>query len=148
MTAYNHAFTGAVIGVALKNPALVFPVAFVSHLVLDILPHYGDERFLLGTKNFYKLIVADGITLIALVGALLIAFPALRFAILLGAFTALLPDIIWFTKYLTDRKPDWRDRTDPFTKFHARIQWYEKPAGAITEIIWPLLLLPVVLYLP
>src|SRR5690242_2115662 len=41
MTATNHALSGAVIALAVKNPVLAIPLAFVSHFVLDLLPHYN-----------------------------------------------------------------------------------------------------------
>ena len=39
----NHMVTGAVIALVVKQPALALPLAFLSHFVLDALPHYGER---------------------------------------------------------------------------------------------------------
>ena len=40
MLATVHTFIGAVIALKLKNPWLVFPAAFFSHFLLDLVPHW------------------------------------------------------------------------------------------------------------
>ena len=44
MTAPNHALTGALIGLTISNPALALPLAFLSHLVCDAIPHYDPAE--------------------------------------------------------------------------------------------------------
>jgi len=50
MTATPHILAGAVIGKVLRRPWLAWPVAFVSHFLLDFIPHldshaiYGVEQ--------------------------------------------------------------------------------------------------------
>lgn len=40
MLATVHTFIGVVLALKLKNPALVFPAAFFSHFILDLIPHW------------------------------------------------------------------------------------------------------------
>lgn len=52
MRAINHTITGATIGALIQNPVIALPIALISHLVLDIIPHSGD-------KNINKEVVAS-----------------------------------------------------------------------------------------
>ena len=57
MTATNHALSGALIGLAVMQPILALPLAFVSHFMLDAVPHFGfDEHggHLKNKKTFHK----------------------------------------------------------------------------------------------
>ncbi|MFH1187024.1 MAG: hypothetical protein V1697_02515 [Candidatus Levyibacteriota bacterium] len=40
MTATGHAVIGAVIAAKIGNPALAIPIAFTSHIVADMVPHW------------------------------------------------------------------------------------------------------------
>jgi hypothetical protein len=44
VTAPNHALTGALIGLSVANPVLALPLAFVSHLLQDTVPHYDPAE--------------------------------------------------------------------------------------------------------
>jgi hypothetical protein len=41
MTGFNHAATGGLIAVVAGNALIAIPLAFVSHFVLDAIPHFG-----------------------------------------------------------------------------------------------------------
>jgi len=132
MQAINHTLTAGLIAITVKEPALIAPLALGSHFVLDMLPHYGEyPRFGRGTKAYYRIIAADGVlTLIAYL-VLIHAWPQLWFAISVGVFFALLPDLLWpLALYVKQRGPLWA-----FFRFHKNIQ-RESLRGSIVEGVW------------
>jgi hypothetical protein len=115
MLSTPHAVVGAAIAASVSNPALGLPLAFVSHFVLDKVPHYNPhlntELKENGkvTKKSTKLILFD-ITL-AFIMSLAIASTALpdigRFiVIMLGALMGILPDLIEAPYYFLRKKSD------------------------------------------
>ncbi len=48
-----HATTGALIGQQINNPILAFVLAFISHFVLDVIPH-GDQDWIEEYKGDQK----------------------------------------------------------------------------------------------
>ncbi len=128
MIALNHALTGAAIGLAAQKPYLVAPLAFLSHFVLDMVPHFGHREYRWGRTIGTLIFIGDGIlTALALAGLALFA-PHLLLPVLLGAFFAMLPDVFWIHYYSRGKPPHW------FYKFHSGIQWFERPPGALVEV--------------
>ena len=41
MVITNHVLAGSLIGIGIKEPTLAITLAFVSHFVMDALPHFG-----------------------------------------------------------------------------------------------------------
>ncbi len=120
-----HILVGAAIALKIKNPILVFIAAFLSHFVLDLIPHseyninvlYGlkfSRKFFrenLSRKYIlaYLKILSDfflGIFLISFI----LSVHSLKFSplIYLGIFSSILPDIItiifWQTKILVFKR--------------------------------------------
>lgn len=115
-----HAVVGAAIAAKVGNPALALPLAFASHFVLDMLPHWNPhlntefkKHGKIGRKTFI-FILADSV--LALAAGLFIAYSAFpdinrAMIILLGGFFGVLPDLVeapyyflgvkhpFFTKY-------------------------------------------------
>ncbi|MBI3559203.1 hypothetical protein HY085_02300 [Candidatus Gottesmanbacteria bacterium] len=95
MTASGHAVVGAAIATLIPNPVVSLPVALVSHFVCDKIPHWDVMTDKNKTKTQILFQSALDVLLgFALVGLIFIYFlqvsnPAI---ILLGAFTAQLPD--------------------------------------------------------
>jgi hypothetical protein len=88
MTISNHFATGALIAYAIKQPYLAFPLAFVSHFALDVLPHYGAPKIktltgLLKRPSFVAMETLDLIGIISLV-LLLKSQPYLRYSMVLS----------------------------------------------------------------
>lgn len=150
MTSTNHALTGAVIALAVKQPALAIPLAFGSHFIVDMIPHYNPN----GVKGFNKLgrkfkhrsfWWVFGIDM-SLFGLLLITLPFLlittvtSLTIFLSMLAAASPDFVDGYHFLVGHfrkktfKPNW------FDKFCIAIQHYEKPPGMIVEVGWMLLM--------
>lgn len=134
MTATNHAVTGAVIGLTVVNPWLAVPAAVASHLVCDAIPHYGGSVSL-NSKKFKVYLIIDASLCIALVGFLfLYAGPAWLLAAVC-AFAATSPDLIWIRKFrVTNEGKSFRPSL--VEKFLGKIQWFERPSGALVEAVW------------
>lgn len=139
MTATNHALAGATLGLLVQNPLVALPVAFLSHFVLDAIPHYGPGRNNIGDKSFARMLSVDALLCLLLVTALFLLHPMNWALAAACAFVATTPDLMWVTNFLRAR----RGKTQPaihrrpfIVRMHAKIQWFEKPVGALTEIAW------------
>lgn len=135
----NHTLTGILIGLVEPNPAIGFPLGVGSHLALDMTPHFGparpwdwrDPRFLIvGSLDFASTL--------ALTAAAIWLVPDRAVSIAAAVFGATLPDLtyiplILFTK---ERVCRWLPWYKPMLRFLGRIQWYERPPGLITEVVW------------
>lgn len=139
MRAINHALTGAVIGFAVGSP-IAIPMAFVSHFVLDSLPHYGDrnrsEVDMLNSTKFKVLLVVDTI-LCGLLVAILRLIGANNWGLAaFCAFAAASPDLFSIPRFrlaITEHK---KYIGNAFQRFHKRIQWGERLWGKYVEIVW------------
>lgn len=141
MTAINHALTGAAIGLAVSNPAVALPLAFLSHFVCDAIPHYdapGTAAERIASKRLiYEQIVAGAVLCFLLVVVLFIARPHHWFIVALAAFLAASPDLLWIPRWIEAR----RTGTDPgprgwFRQFHHKIQWKTGPKFVWLEAVW------------
>lgn len=137
MTATNHALTGTVIGLASGNPVLAMPMALLSHFVCDALPHYGAGKDVIGSSGFKKLLVADAAGCLIIVASLAIFQPQFWLLAAVCAFLAASPDFMWINKFRKAQRgqPD-KESSAWLLRFHAGIQWYEKPSGAFFELLW------------
>jgi hypothetical protein len=141
MIALNHALTGAVIGLAVQQPVVALPVALASHFVCDVIPHYGRtgaENEQLQSKSFNRQLVLDAAACVMLVGVLALTAPMGWVIAAASAFVATLPDFAWLPGYLRVRRGgNFRtSTTNLYMKFAAQIQWFERPSGAVVEVLW------------
>jgi hypothetical protein len=132
MTAANHALTGALIGLAVGNPAVAVPLAFVSHFVLDAVPHYdppGDSLTRIRSHRFlYEQLIANAILCIVLVVALALSRPAHWLTAAFSAFAAASPDLMWIPKFIMAKRQNrLRPNGNWLTRFHSRLQWRTGP---------------------
>jgi hypothetical protein len=137
MTATNHALTGAVIGAAIGLPWVALPAAFLSHYVLDALPHFGASENYITTARFKQMLAVDALLCVIFVAVL--AFTSQEHWPLLAAcaFLGTSPDLFWINKYryaLQGRIQQWKPNLH--SRFAARIQWFEKPIGSVIELAW------------
>jgi hypothetical protein len=142
VTAPNHALTGAVIGLSVGNPLLAGVLAFASHFVCDMIPHYDmaepDMARRYDSRQFmvtYLLIPALICLLIVIILAM--ARPQHWLAAAVCAFLAASPDLFWIPRYIHAK----RTKTDPplrnrFLRFHEGIQWLTGPRLIWVEAIW------------
>ncbi len=110
----NHVLSGAVVGALTRDPVRAFGRGFLSHFVLDALPHFGlDEEHLM------KVAVPDGLLGLAAIGLVVRETPRhLVLPVLAGIAGACLPDMDKPGQQFFDRSPfpPWFDRV------HAAIQ--------------------------
>jgi len=112
-----HALVGAAIATKIPNPAIALPLAFASHFVLDMVPHWNPH---LNTeiKKFGKVtpqttvLIATDVVLALIFGSIMATNFATSNAhmvnIFLGAFAGVAPDVIeapyfflkWKNKFL------------------------------------------------
>ncbi len=137
MRATNHALTGAIIGLAVQNPWVALPAAFVSHFVCDLIPHHDDPTIPMGSKTEINLLILDAIGAVAVATYLFVLRPEAWFVACWAAFLATSPDLMWIPRFIKRVKTgrDLEPR-NPIERFHARIQRLARPSGAIVEAVW------------
>lgn len=128
MTGLNHVLTGTAIALIARDPVLVVPIALVSHFILDMIPHFDHAQYRYGSKYFTHIMTTDALLSFGVVLAAILVAPELTLSIALGALFAILPDFFWLYYYKNGRPQWW------FFKFHTKIQWFERPHGAIVEL--------------
>ncbi len=138
MTSTNHALTGASIGFIIGIPEVAIIVAFLSHFVCDSLPHFGpnmEDEAWLKSKAFRGLLITDAILSVSLVIVILALDPHHALLASVCAFVAASPDLFWLNRFikLKTRKP-WQPSL--YSKFASKIQWFQRPLGAIVELLW------------
>lgn len=108
--------TGAVIALAVKQPALAIPLSFASHFAADAIPHFGFKLEQVLGRKFNAFHTADfvlSISLMAILGAL---FPAKALLIWACMIAAAIPDLAWWFNRKSVRH--WPGSLDKITKFH------------------------------
>ena len=130
MLATNHALTGIIIGATLPLPVAI-PVAFVSHFVLDMIPHFGIKKSKRNKSYKYKIIVFTD-TIIALSLAVYAAYIG-WWEIFWVGWVAYGPDAYWVYLYFKQNKSMNLKVTNKFAKFHESIQT-ERWWGLFIEI--------------
>lgn len=102
MVEFPHALVGAAIATAIPNPLISLPLAFASHFVLDLVPHWNphihteiEKHGKILPKTFI-IILIDSV--LALAAGFFVASRALpdtghTITILFGSFFAVLPDL-------------------------------------------------------
>ena len=139
--ATNHMLAGAVVATGVQQPLLIVPLALISHFVLDMVPHFGIHENDHAKRNkhplFHFVLAID----IAMVVALLVLLPSIlsgaidRWVLLLGMVLAWIPDAVWIRHFIHSRRG--HELTKGWlTKFHEKIQWFERPPGIVVEILW------------
>lgn len=98
-----HVFVGAAIASKIPNPFIAIPLAFASHFVLEIVPHWNPhlnsetQKYGKVTKESTLVVIAD--SSLALISGSFIAYQALpdtghAITILLACFASILPDLV------------------------------------------------------
>jgi hypothetical protein len=119
----GHAAAGALIGQQVgTNPILIFLLAFVSHFLMDIVPH-GDghhvhDYFIGGKKHLkklYNVLLVDSIATIILFALMMAYFQLNRMAVAWGVIGGVLPDLlVGINEIWKESKIKW------FSKLHFR----------------------------
>jgi hypothetical protein len=138
MRAINHAATGAIIGLIITNP-VALPLAFMSHYALDALPHHGFKESPSSFKFFKAFLLIDTILCLALVIVISLRHPAYWWLAVVCAFIAASPDFMWigdFKRQLENKPAIKMEGRRALTRWHSYIQWFQRPIGLVTEIVW------------
>jgi len=120
-----HVFVGAAIAVAVPNPLIAIPLAFASHFVLEMVPHWNPhlnsetQRFGHPTKRSTIITAVDSST--ALVSGSVIALSALpnleQVALILAcSFAAVLPDVLEGPYFFLKMRAAWVKKWIAFQK--------------------------------
>jgi hypothetical protein len=138
MRAINHALTGAIIGLVVGEPLIAVPAALASHFVCDVIPHYGSslpDSEEIKSQLFRRLLYADAILCVGLVALLAVRQPVHWWLAAVCAFVAASPDLLSINRYIrANTHKQWR--SGPYVAFASRIQWFERPIGAVVEVAW------------
>jgi hypothetical protein len=101
MLVTNHVLSGAVIGATTRRIAPAFLLGIASHFALDAVPHWGN-----GNLTLMQVAVPDGLTGLAVMGAMMAVAPrGRRAAVLAGMAGAALPDLDKPSKVFFGRSP-------------------------------------------
>jgi hypothetical protein len=111
-----HVFVGAAIAVAVPNPLIAIPLAFASHFVLEMVPHWNPhlntetKKFGGPTRRSTFITAVD--STIGLVSGSFIAYQALpnvyhAITILACCFAAVLPDVLEAPYFFLHMKTAW-----------------------------------------
>jgi hypothetical protein len=113
----NHVLAGALAGSAFRRrPVLAFTAGVVTHVLMDVAPHWGDAR--LDDDGFYAVARRDGVLGLAALGIVAVAGVPPRAALLAGIAGAAALDVDKPCAHLLgfDPFPRWLNR------FHQAIQ--------------------------
>ena len=134
MHTVNHAAVGAGLALILP-PAAALPLAFLSHFVLDALPHYGvqgDE----GYAALFKHKRTNLMVLVDIVGfiILLLIVAGSPWYVYVAMALAVAPDLAWPYRYYFFEKRGKKPGNGLVINFHKSIQWCERSWGIFIEI--------------
>lgn len=138
MVLLAHALTGAIIGTKISNPFFVATLCFISHIILDSIPHVNlpiprkaDPLQILKT-------LPDVIPSIGVYFLFLVSFPEHWISITIGVTFAILIDLISLFKLV----PGINNHLAKFYEFHDRIQRKERLfLGLIVQVIYIIFML-------
>jgi len=90
-----------------------------------------------GSKRFRNILIGDASLCIILVIVLAIFQPSNWLLAAICAFVATSPDLMWLDKFRRAQVglPVQKNHS-LILRFHAGIQWFEKPVGLIVEAVW------------
>lgn len=148
MLEFAHALTGGVIAYKIGNPLVSLPISFLSHFIVDLLPHWNPslskekKKFGHIKKRTLELIVLD--SLFGLFLGLSLAskkLPDTKAAIfvLLGCFLGVLPDLLEAPYYFS-HQPVFKPKC--LMKFQGKHQFnIPLVPGLISQILFTIFLL-------
>lgn len=143
MTATNHALSGALIGAFLPLP-IAIPVAFCSHFVLDMLPHYGIPYKKRNMSFSYHFTVFTDTFVALSIAAIAIVFRKWNMEI--AGWVAYSPDATWVFHYFKHERNFELKPMNKFMHFHKALQKYETPWGIRVDLLATFIMLPIFIY--
>jgi len=146
----NHVLAGSVIGLTVKEPSLAIIIAFTSHFVMDMLPHFGYP----GRKGYPEALkhklsyIVGSLTFISTLWILLFLIANNKWFPLICGFTAASPDIAgWYNYVFYEKRGVSANGLLKLlhVQFHRRIQKFERPWGIYVEVVLFFILLSMLL---
>ena len=131
MTGLIHSLTGGLIARFLPLP-IALPLALASHFALDALPHYGIPQADRDRSKLWKVFFT--VDALAAFGIAVYAVAEHHYAMFLGGLIAVLPDFLWVARVVKTRSFDLSHHGNWFTRWHAKIQIFERPWGIWIEL--------------
>ncbi|MCX6783671.1 MAG: hypothetical protein NT141_01175 [candidate division WWE3 bacterium] len=111
-----HTLAGAAIASQVQSPLVAWPLAFTSHFVLDLMPHWDFFTNGVRLDKLVKTAIAGDVILSFLIGIIFaVKTPGNAFNILGACFLACLPDILEAPHFFMKHEPWW-------TKLDLKIQ--------------------------
>jgi len=135
MTATNHSITAANIALITKT-WWILPIAFLSHFVLDGLPHFGVKNGTHNDKKFLAVYGTDFVLLCVLWLSVLLFGGHYRYLLFAAMTAAAIPDIVWIYRLYLEFKKKPLPKKNSLTRFHSAIQWGERTWGWMIELGW------------
>lgn len=117
-----------------QRPFLGIFLALMSHFLLDVLPHYGRKgETVIDWLRHRVTWLVEGLNIIGipLLVFLLWGQPWWVFA---AAGVAVAPDMVWIFRYFWYERYGVNAAKYALTRFHDKIQWGERPWGALVEV--------------
>ncbi len=139
MIGLNHVLAGTFLAVITPVEHLPYLplIALASHFILDAVPHYGnDETALVGSHKFRRILQIDASLCVLAVSFALYLYPDKYLWILIGAFFAAAPDILWLFEHRAKRRI-----ARLYFALAKKIQWAEHPWAWSLEILWGMILI-------
>jgi hypothetical protein len=125
----NHALAGVAIGLVVRRPLPALVAGVASHLAMDTIPHWGDDR--LDWDEFVQVGKVDGVVgLAACASAMATAPRGTRVPMAAAIFGACVIDMEKPCRHFLGRSPF----PPAFDRFHSRIQT-ERPVGWVVEAV-------------
>lgn len=140
MTVTNHLLAGAIIASVIKEPLLTLPLAFVSHFVMDALPHFGYA----GNKGYSEALKhtlsywVGIISTVTVIGVIIFLVARGLWLELAAGLIAVSPDLVGlynYARYERHSKEPSRFIRAFHLQFHRAIQRYERPWGIYVEVM-------------
>lgn len=137
MTALNHAVTGSIIGFILSNPFLALIFAFLSHFILDMIPHFGNKsnKNWIKTKTFRYFLIIDIFLTIDYGLLILFIHPDHYILSFWCAFIATSPDLAYLKGFIYSLRNKVY-KPGRIVQLFAKIQQSESYYGIIIELTY------------
>lgn len=141
MTGTNHVATGALIGAVVSAPIVALPLAFVSHFVLDAVPHFDNYNLPYASKGYNLIVSIDALLILGVLTGIVLLHPQHWPLILMAAALAVLPDLMWLPNYIRSMRKRVLREHNRIMRFHCKMQ-HEHPWGLIVEALWFVAIVP------
>jgi hypothetical protein len=135
MTGLNHAATGALVAVAVRQPVLALPLALAAHFAVDAIPHWNYA--VIGRLR-EVIMRADLVLSLALLVALALVLASPGWLVVACGLLCMAPDAMWLPEILQGKPPVIHRSTmvGRMREFHRKVQWQEFANGLYVEAVW------------